>query len=224
MCVRYVRTGSGPGYVAPFSTDNGQSLERLDIYSPTWNAAPGTRQLVIYPDCIIRSLNWGCRPPGFVPLRLPKIVTSRAENVAYSPFLKALWRSGRVIVPADSWYEWIGTDDGVRQPYAILPKRSGPLFLAGVANLQPDNEAHDDDGFIVITSAARSGLFDVHGRSPLIFAVDAARKWLDPAASAREIEDIARNGAVPAEEFEWFQVSPAVNRVGNDGAELVKPV
>ncbi|KAE8755479.1 hypothetical protein FSO04_34265 [Paraburkholderia madseniana] len=106
----------------------------------------------------------------------------------------------------------------------MLPKRSGPLFLAGVAILQPDNEAHDDDGFIVITTAARSGLFDVHGRSLLIFAADAARKWLDPATSAREVKDVARSAAVPAEEFEWFPVSPSVNRVGNDGAELVKPV
>ncbi|WP_414693496.1 SOS response-associated peptidase family protein [Paraburkholderia madseniana] len=110
---------------SPLSTDIGQSLEPLDIYSPTWNAVPGTRQLVIYPDCIIRSLNWGCRPPGSAPLFLRKIVTSRAENVAYSPFLKTLWRSGRVIVPADSWYEWIGTDDGVRHTLCDIAEKVG---------------------------------------------------------------------------------------------------
>jgi putative SOS response-associated peptidase YedK len=64
----------------------------------------------------------------------------------------------------------------------------------------------------------------VHGRSPLIFAADAAREWLDPSTPAKEVADLARTAAVPADEFEWFQVSSAVNRVGNDGAGLAKPI
>lgn len=224
MCVRYVRTGAGRAYVASLSRHIDYRLSAGEVCSPTWNAAPGMRQLVIYFDGIVRSLNWGCRPPGSIHFHLPKIISSRAETAVYSPLMQSLWQSGRVIVPADAWYEWIGTKDGMRQPHLVLPKRSGPLYLAGVVNLQPDDEAHDDDGFIVITTAARGGFFDVHGRSPLVFAADAAREWLDPATPPREIADLAHTAAVPADEFEWLQVGPAVNRLENDGPELVKPI
>jgi putative SOS response-associated peptidase YedK len=82
----------------------------------------------------------------------------------------------------------------------------------------------DGDGFIVITTAARSGLFDVYGRCPLVFAEDAAREWLDPTTSAEAADDLARDAAAPADAFEWSPVGPAVNKIGNDGAELIKPI
>lgn len=224
MCVRYVRTAAGASYVEPLSAKPSRRRNLPEIDSPTWNAGPGTRQLVIYPEGIVRGINWGYRPLWCVTQQLPQVITARAENVVYNPLLRALWMSGRVIVPADSWYEWIGTDSGPRQPYAIRPKTAGPIFLAGMTNLPPDNEARDGDGFIVITTAARAGLFDVHGRCPLVFAEEAAREWLDPATSSEAADDLARNAAVPADAFEWFPVGPAVNKIGNDGAELVKPI
>jgi putative SOS response-associated peptidase YedK len=224
MCVRYVRTAAGVSYCAQLSVDASGHDDRSDIDSPTWNAGPGTRQLVIYPGGIVRGINWGYRPLWCVTKQLPHVVTARAENVACNPLLRVLWVSGRVIVPADSWYEWIGTDKGRRHPYAIRAKTAGPLFFAGMSNLSPDSEARDGDGFVLITTAARSGLFEVHGRRPLVFAEDAAREWLDPATSAEAADDLARNAAVPTEAFEWFPVGPAVNEIGNDGAELIKPI
>ena len=224
MRVRYVRTAAGGSYVASLSAEPCRRHDLREIDSPTWNAGPGTRQLIIYPHGIVRGINWGYRPLWCVTQQFPQVITTRAENVVYSPLLRALWMSGRVIVPADSWYEWIGTNSGVKQPYAIRPKTSGPLFFAGMSNLPPDNEARDGDGFSVITTGARSGVFDVHGPRPLVFAEDAAREWLDPATSAEAVDDLARNAAVPADAFEWFPVGPAVNKIGNDGAGLVKPI
>jgi putative SOS response-associated peptidase YedK len=224
MCVRYVRTAAGASYVAPLSVKLFRPHDLGEIDSPTWNAGPGTRQLIIYPHGIVREINWGYRPLWCVAQQLPQVITVRAENVVYSPLLRVLWMSGRVIVPADSWYEWIGTDGGVRRPYAIRPKTAGPLFLAGMTNLPPGNAACDGDGFVIITTGARSGLFDVHGRRPLVFAEDAAREWLDPATSAEEADDLAHKAVLPADTFEWFPVGPAVNKIGNDGAELVSPI
>lgn len=143
--------------------------------------------------------------------QLPQIVTARAENVTYSAVLRALWTSGRVIVPADTWYEWIGTDSGGRQPYAIRPKTAGPLFFAGVSSVLLDHEVRNGDGFI-ITTAGRSGLFEVHGRRPMVFAEDAAREWLDPATSAEVADKLVRYAVVSTDALEWFRVGPAVNR------------
>jgi putative SOS response-associated peptidase YedK len=44
-----------------------------------------------------------------------------------------MWKSNRVIVPADGWYEWV-KKEGAKQPYFITPIDGEPLHFAGLSS------------------------------------------------------------------------------------------
>jgi putative SOS response-associated peptidase YedK len=52
---------------------------------------------------------------------------------------KTMWRTARVLVPADGWYEFV-IEKGTRQPHFIRPLNNGPLYLAGLSSVAPDAE------------------------------------------------------------------------------------
>jgi putative SOS response-associated peptidase YedK len=47
-------------------------------------------------------------------------ISARIERAATGRYFRHMWREGRVIVPADGWYEWTG-EEGRKQPWHQLP-------------------------------------------------------------------------------------------------------
>lgn len=224
MCGRYVRAHAPVDYVTPLMFNPDFHFRMAPDDSPSWNVAPGTRQPVIYPDGETRRVHWGYRPPWAVAKKIPQVINARVEGAASKPFFRAMWKTGRVVVPADGWYEWILADDGKKQPFFIRPKGGQPLFMAGLTNVRPGIEPRDGDGFVIVTAAADAGLVDVHDRRPVAFTAADAREWVDTETSSELASHLAHNAALPADAFEWFPVSRDVNRAGNDGSHLVEPV
>lgn len=52
----------------------------------------------------------------------------------------------------------------------------------------------------------------------------AARGWMRQDIGGKEAEEIAVDGAVPADKFIWHAVTRAVGNVKNQEAELIDPV
>jgi putative SOS response-associated peptidase YedK len=77
-------------------------------------------------------------------------------------------------------------------------------------------------GLVIVTATADAGLIDNHDRRPLVFAPEAARRWLDPALRFDELERLARNACLPAARFRWHRVSPEVDRTLNDEPSLIE--
>src|SRR5438552_18005216 len=69
--------------------------------------------------------------------------------------------ASRVIVAADGFYEWTGPRDA-RQPIWFRPRDGGLLYLAGLAELLPDNRL----AFVVLTTDAAGAVAPIHDRMP----------------------------------------------------------
>ncbi|QIE22589.1 SOS response-associated peptidase [Caballeronia sp. SBC2] len=198
---------AGLEYVVPLVPDAEYPPE---LFSPSWNVAPGSMQPVIFPDGP-RLEHWGYRPEWAVARRVPMLVNARLDK-ANSSAWKLMWNGSRVIVPADGWDEWV-LEEGAKQSYFIQPIDGKPLFLAGLSTIAPGG---DGDGFVIVTDASDAGMLDIHDRRPLVLSAEEAKQWLDPETTFAEANHLANSVSTPPEAFRWFRVSKGVNKAGNN--------
>ena len=194
---------------------------------PSYNTPPGTTPWLIHAfdrsRPMIDTVRWGYRPNWAAEKGIPLSINARIEKAATGRYFRHMWLHGRVLVPADGWYEWTGKA-GHKQPWYIRRKTDEPLFLAAITNVRADRENPEGSGFVIVTAAADSGMVDIHDRRPVVLAPQDARLWLDPDLPAEQAEQLARSMAAPAEEFTWYAVSTEVNRVGNSSPHLIEPI
>lgn len=167
-------------------------------------------------------LHWGYRPTWAEEKGMAMAINARIEKAATGRYFRHLWKSGRIIVPADGWYEWAG-EPGSKQPWYIYSKNGRPLFLAAITNDKPGRENPEGTGFVIVTAAADTGLLDIHDRRPVVLSAQDAELWMDPHLPVEQAEQVARTGARPPEDFEWHAVSTKVNHSGNNSAALIEP-
>lgn len=193
----------------------------------SYNTPPGTTPWLIHAfdqaGPMIDTVRWGYRPNWAAEKGIPLAINARIEKAATGRYFRHMWLHGRVLVPADGWYEWTGKA-GHKQPWYIRRKTDEPIFMAAITNVRPDRENPEGSGFVIVTAAADAGMVDIHDRRPVVLAPDDARLWLDPNLPAEQAEQLARSMAAPAEEFTWHAVSTEVNRVGNSSAHLIEPI
>ncbi|WP_347558601.1 SOS response-associated peptidase [Robbsia sp. KACC 23696] len=230
MCGRIGQFSAWQSYVAALEAFR-HAHAVIDDHRPRFNAGPGTRIGVAYPDGQMRPVWWGFRPHWAVARKIPQMINARGdkiESATWKPMLKA----GRVIVPVDCWYEWIKADDGKKQPFLLRPKDLAPLYLAGLTNVKVEGDsgprAPDDgggmvDGVVIVTDASDEGMVDIHDRRPVALTAKDANLWLDPDTPFELAAEIARTGTRSVEEFEWYEVSRELNDARHDGPALIEP-
>ena len=143
MCGRYARARDPMDYLMPLRTDRVPWLIDFDP-APRWNIALSTRQLVAYADGSGTSVAWGYRPAWAASKGLQPIINATIEKWSAGAW-KALWNRGRVIVPADSWYEWVPVAGG-KQPYCIRRIHTVPLYFGDLASVEPGAAPREGDG------------------------------------------------------------------------------
>jgi len=194
---------------------------------PSYNTPPGTTPWLIHQfdesHPVMDTVRWGYRPNWAAEKGIPLAINARIEKAATGRYFRHMWLHGRVLVPADGWYEWTGKA-GHKQPWYIRRKSDEPMFLAAITNVRPDRENPEGSGFVIVTAAADAGMVDIHDRRPVVLGSEDARLWMDPHLPAEQAEHLARSMAVPAEDFTWYAVSKDVNRVGNSGPQLIEPI
>jgi len=211
MCDRYVRARTGLEYLAPLMSGHRDFPVALDV-CPSWNIAPGTCQPIVYPTGTARSVRWGYRPQWAMGKRPRTIIDAAIENSDALAW-RAFWRTGRVIVPGDGWFEWMRAVDGT-QPYFVRRTDGEPLFMAALSSQAPETEARDGDGFMIVVTAVDAGPLDVHALRPVVFGAPDARAWLDADTSPEMASYLVHRVALPAWAFDRFPVSRALNRTG----------
>jgi putative SOS response-associated peptidase YedK len=215
---------------------------------PTWNAAP-TQLLPILGLSsdgrrVIQPAEWGLVPswarrPGQA---AKPLINARAETVADKASFKRAVRTGRVLVPATGFYEWVGPK-GAKDPWAIRVKgeaidpvtgeRLGhaaardevaePFLMAGIAEEWVDTDNVPGLTFTVLTTTPNEVCEPIHDRMPAILDADDAQAWLETPPEATDLLlELLR--PFPAERTEAWMVSRAVNDARSNGAELVRPV
>ncbi len=200
---------------------------------PGYNLAPGTHPLAIYPDQTLHAIHWGYCPDWAREQHLPQTINARADAAPTARYFEQLWKTGRVLVPADGWFEWrvesALTESPVdgerprpdapelpqRQPYYVHLKSDAPMYLAALSSVRGTEPQTEGMGLVIVTASADTGLVDVHGRRPLAFSADAARRWLDPALPLDQLEQLARDACLPAAPLSLAQGEPR----GGPGAQ-----
>jgi putative SOS response-associated peptidase YedK len=192
-----------------------------DLPDGLWNVPPTERvRIVVERDGERRlaAATWGFRPFWAGDDRDRSWINARAETAWESPAFGPALRTARCIVPADAFYEWDRTTSP-RQPYAIGPAATGDLLaLAGIwsaARREPPTVA-------ILTTAPNELVARVHDRMPVILGPDLVDAWLDQRTPVAELAPML--SSAPDRSIRMWPVSPAVNRVGTDGPELLRPI
>ena len=224
MCERITQTRSAETYAKEMGWIADDYIEH--DWQPCWNVAPGTSPMVMsFFDDLHRfdPLYWGYKPPWNAENKRRVQQCAPIETVAHSAMFRDMLKSGRIIVPADGWYEWTG-EKGHKQPWYFRRKSDKPLFLAAITYTEPAQEALPELGFVILTGAARGGMTGIHRRRPVVLSPDDALAWMSPDLSVDQAERIARQMALGPESFEWHQVSTDVNESGRSDPHMIAPI
>ncbi|MFY2060236.1 SOS response-associated peptidase [Achromobacter xylosoxidans] len=224
MCGRIVQKSGPLDYVERIFPNPRRVFD--DPAGPRYNIPPGTRPMAMHRlagDFELGRLPWGWRPHNSKYLmsnaRLDKILANAWP-------WKLLTAHGRILVPADGWYEWKALGDGAKvpkQPYYIHAADGGPLFFAGLSNWRPGAEKDEARGFAIVTNDAAGGMVDVHDRRPVALPPDLALQWIDPDLTAMQVVPLLSHG-LPEAAFTWH---PVRQEVGNSKYQLpdaIEPV
>lgn len=228
MCGRITQHRDRRVYAQEMGWDSTDQRQWQGGRTAFYNLAPGA-----YPDVMhtfdqgkpeFETIFWGYQPSWAAEKKLPMSINARLETAATKPFFRHMFREGRVIVPADGWFEWTG-EKGHKQPWYVRLKSDRPMFLAAISNFRPyKNQEGKQVGVVIVTAPADSGLIDVHDRRPVVLKPEDAQLWMDNTLPAEQADMLARQRAVPAEEFEWYRVSTDVNKVGKNEEYFIEPV
>lgn len=220
MCGRFAAT-TDPALlaVALDAVDETGSAGR----GPNYNVAPSAEIATVVSDESrrrLRLMRWGLLPPwarqkaGDKPAH--PLINARAETLTTSPAFRAAAKHRRCLIPMDGYYEWRPNPDhpgrGRKTPFYFFRPDGAPLLVGGI--WEPDR------GAAVITTDAVGEFAGVHSRMPLVLAQRDADRWLDPGAPAPA--DLLA-GAPDTAAMAMREVSTLVNRVANNGPELIEP-
>lgn len=212
MCGRYtLSTHDGGRIAARFDT--------RDFPAPAagmlqrFNVCPGERVLAVDADRRVRPLSWGLRLRG---TRTPPPINARSETAATRPLFAPLIAAatGRCLVPADGWYEWLRAERRGPRPVPFHHRvDDGAVFaFAGL---------HVRDSVAILTTTPNSVCARLHDRMPVVLAgPEAEAAWLDPGMGAADAAELL----VPLD-ADRVTVAPAsarVNRAGVEGPELLE--
>ena len=227
MCGRFVSTAT-PAQLADFF---GATVD-TDPLGPSHNVAPTNDVYAIVEvdgTPTVRAFQWGLVPIWAKDAKVgSKMINARAETLAEKPSFKSLFKSRRLIVPMDGFYEWQAVaGQKTKQPMFIHRCDGAPLAVAGLWTAWKDKQAGPDAPWLhtctVITTSANALMAPIHDRMPAMLEREQWSEWLDG-----DEHDLAALGALlapaPAGVLEAYPVSTAVNAVRNKGSELIEQV
>lgn len=191
---------------------NSQALGR-------YNVAPGTRVMLLnrrQGKMKFDPVFWGYKPDWW---HKAMLINARAETASTGRMFKPLWQNGRVVVPANGWFEWAKTNEG-KQPYFIYRKSRQLVFFAAIGKT-PFDKDHGHEGFVILTANSNQGMIDIHNRMPVVLPTEALIEWLSEDTIPERADEIVHEAALPEDDFKWHKVSKAVKDIYNQGAEHI---
>lgn len=109
MCGRFAQYRVAWDYLAPIGLDAPLRSEVTPHPINRYNVAPRSQVMTIRRDLgglRFEPLLWGYAP-FWAKGKRPPTINARLETVATSSFFRNVWQTGRCVVPADGWYEWV---------------------------------------------------------------------------------------------------------------------
>jgi len=222
MCGRIVQK-SGPADYVEMIRWNPRHLS-VDPTGPRFNVPPGTRPLVMHAldgEPSLERLFWGYAPPWY---KRSPVSNARLDTILDPK--KSFWRGpiehGRMIVPADGWYEWTQEGDS-KVPWFIHPKDNRPIMMAAISGWRSGAAPDKEHGMAIVTDDSAGGMVDIHDRRPVVLAVEDAQEWADPATPLWRAKEIMTAGR-PESAFVWHRVTTRMNSARYQLPDAVEPI
>lgn len=192
-------------------------------FPPRYNIAPSQPvPIVIFDGGRRRFLlvRWGLVPSWAKDMPQSLLINARAETIAEKPSFRGAFRHHRALMPADGFYEWRAreTGKGPKQPFLIRRRDGKPFAMAAIWDTWMPSGGSELDSCAIITTEANATLTPVHSRMPVILDEKDWARWLDPAATEKEL--LALLAPAPDDLLEAIPVSTRINNVANDDASL----
>ncbi len=132
----------------------------------------------------------------------------------------------RCLLPADAYYEWLRGPQASRaakRPFVFRRADGAPMGLAGLWETYGSVDGSEIDTACILTTDANGATAAIHDRMPAILEPRDFAAWLDcDEVGAAEASRLLR--PTGNDVLEFFEVGPAVNKVGNDGPEVQEPL
>ncbi len=246
MCGRYTSTSTAAELAEVFEVDEVRAAEMPARY----NVAPSVAVYAVAlsrradradggddpdegvkgPRRVLGTFRWGLVPSwARDPAVGSRMINARAEGVTGKPAYRAAIARRRCLIPADAFYEWQRrTLDGRpagKLPWALRRRDGRPMALAGIWEVwRPggDPAAEALRTCAIITTSANETVAPIHDRMPVILEPGDWAAWLDPGTDPAVVGALMAPAA--ADVLEAFPVSSLVNRVANEGPQLLEPL
>lgn len=196
--------------------------QRVSGVRRRWEGDPGgegstVRQLARF--------RWGLLGPWVTdPAKAGSTFNARAETVATKPTFRGAFRTRRLLIPANSYFEW-RRQGRERQPHCIRRADGDLLAFAGLWQEwhDPADKSRRLLTATIVTTGAGPDTADLHDRQPVVLEPDQWEAWLDPARQdVADLEALLRPS--PAGTLVHFVVDRRVGRVTNDDPDCVAPL
>lgn len=218
-------------------------LEDDDFYSLSYNQIAGQAGLpiVVYDSVEDRNTSvdavWGLVPQWSksIPEGLRdanRYVNAKVENLEDSRMYKPLLIAGqRCLIPCTHYFEHHWVDGGkVKVPFAVRKKDDQIFTIPGLYSIWTSHGSADlIVSYTMLTTNANSLMAKVHnggdhpGRMPLAIEREHEKTWLDPNASAKDIEAVLQY-RIPASELDAWPVHPIRGKKALMGPAVLEPV
>ena len=147
-------------------------------------------------------------------------INARVESVETRPLYREAFRKRRCIVPADGYYEWVGTKEN-RQPFWFHRPNGELLAFAGLYEWWRPTEESWEATFTILTCPPNELAGRIHDRMPVILPEDRIDEWIFE--GEREPEELKSLLTPTPEDYLVVRpVSQRVNSVRNDGPDLIE--
>jgi putative SOS response-associated peptidase YedK len=193
---------------------------------PSWNVGP-TRTLFGVADVqgarVLDEYRWGLVPWWSKdPSGATKTFNARAETASTRPSFRDAFRSQRLLVPIDGFFEWDRRGEA-KVPHFFTRADGGPVVLAGLYDRWRDRRVAGAAPLVtctVLTTTPGPDVYGIHNRMPVVLEPDTFDLWLT--AGDDEL-DAVLSLCAPAQAgtLVHHPVDTRVGNVANDGPELI---
>jgi putative SOS response-associated peptidase YedK len=170
-------------------------------------------------------VRWGFLP-AFVkdPAAFATLINARAETLIDRPSFKAAVKRRRCLVIADGFYVWApARGGGAKRPLLVRRTNCEPMGFAGLYETWSDATGSEIDTACIVTTPPNKGIASISDRMPAIIDPRDFHLWLDN-DGVEAFSATALLRPAPDDWLEIVEIGDGVNRVGNDGAELQRPI
>ncbi len=217
MCARKMMYSDVQKVQQDFAVKHGS----IPNFPPRWNVAITDRQPIVrlgkarQRQLDMASWDYRDQKIRMVKGRAP-FYNARAESMAKSePFA-----ARRCLVPCDGFYEW-AIVDGKKQPFAFRRADGAVFAMAGIWSEWRDPDADETLlTYVELTVEPGALVKPIHNRAPLIIDRKDWSTYLE--GTVDEARKLVQPSDMP--EFVCYPVSPKVNSVKAEGAELAEPI